>query len=55
MRELDLQIQNETDKLDGKIDVFFQQCKKQKIDWKTENFEAIRKVSQQFSQIFEVF
>ena len=44
MRELDLQIQNETDKLDGKIEVFFQQCKKQKPDWKSENYEALRKV-----------
>ena len=26
----------------AKIEVFFQQCKKQKTDWKTENYEAIR-------------
>ena len=49
MRELDLQIQNETDKLDGKVEGFFQQCKKQKNDWKNENFEAIRKVSNSFT------
>lgn len=43
MREIDLKIQNETDKLDEKIDSFFQQCKKQKADWKIENSEEIRK------------
>ena len=44
MREIDLKIQNETDKLDDRLQMFFQQCKKQKADWKTENYEEIRKV-----------
>lgn len=42
MRETDLQIQNETDKLDERIKIFFQQCKKQKTDWKNQNYEEIR-------------
>lgn len=43
MREIDLQIQNETDKLDDKIQMFFHQCKRQKADWKNENYEEIRR------------
>lgn len=43
MREIDLKIQNETDKLDDRLQIFFQQCKKQKADWKNENYEEIRK------------
>lgn len=42
MRETDLQIQNETDKLDERIKIFFQQCKKQKPEWKNQNYEEIR-------------
>jgi hypothetical protein len=33
-----------SDKLNGQVDTFFQQCKKQKTEWKNENFEAIKKV-----------
>jgi len=35
------------DKLDGRVEEFFKQCKRQKAtaDWKTENFENIKKVS----------
>lgn len=42
MRETDLQIQNDTDKLDERIKSFFQQCKKQKTDWKNQNYDDIR-------------
>lgn len=42
MRETDLQIQNESDKLDERIKIFFQQCKKQKSEWKNQNYEEIR-------------
>lgn len=42
MRETDLQIQNETDKLDERIKTFFHQCKKQKTDWKNQSYEEIR-------------
>lgn len=50
MRETDLQIQNETDKLDEKIKIFFQQCKKQKSDWKNQNYEEIRS---EYSKLLE--
>ncbi|RNA41392.1 Inhibitor of growth 3, partial [Brachionus plicatilis] len=43
MREFDLKIQNETDKLDERIKSFFNQCKKQKPEWKNENGEEIKK------------
>ena len=35
---------DETDKLDERIKSFFQQCKKQKADWKNQNYEEIRNV-----------
>lgn len=50
MREIDLHIQNETDKLDERIDTFFHHCKKQKTDWKAENFESIKK---EYSKLLE--
>jgi hypothetical protein len=37
--------EDETDKLDERIDTFFQQCKKQRNDWKNDNFESIKKVN----------
>ncbi len=37
-------ISDETDKLDDRIQVFFHQCKRQRTDWKNENYEEIRRV-----------
>lgn len=37
--------QDETDKLDERIKIFFLQCKKQKPEWKNQNYEEIRTVS----------
>ena len=34
----------ESDKLDNRVQVFFQQCKRQKPDWRNENFDEIKKV-----------
>ncbi len=36
-------MKDETDKLDDRIQVFFHQCKRQKLDWKNENYEEIRR------------
>jgi len=41
---------DESDKLDERIKIFFQQCKKQKPDWKNQNYDEIRS---EFSKLLE--
>jgi inhibitor of growth protein 3 len=43
-------IKDESDKLDSRVETFFQSCKKQKQEWRAENFEEIKK---EYSKLFE--